>query len=266
MILLALLIIVAGTIAASLGQGGGIMYTPVQVWYGIPFHQAATTSLFLIMVTSFSASIVYRKAKRIDMPMALTLESTTAVGGFLGGLWSSAFSGAALSIVFAFVVATAAVFMIGGWVRRASRNTDGTYKKGWFRWRRQLGDHHYSVNLAIGLPGAFLAGLASGLVGIGGGILKVPLMVLLLGVPMEIAVGSSAFMVGITAAGGFTGHLIHGHWDWKMSLILAVCAFLGAQMGGNISLRVNAQRLKKVTGWFLLFIAASMLIRALIHS
>ncbi len=96
-------------------------------------------------------------------------------------------------------------------------------KKYWFHWYRQFNQQHYSVNLLLALPVSFAAGLNSGLVGVGGGILKVPLMVLLLlGIPMDIAVGSSAFMVGLTAAGGFAGHLTAGHWDWKTSLMLGI--------------------------------------------
>jgi len=97
---------------------------------------------------------------------------------------------------------------------------------------------------------------------VGGGILNVPLMVLFLGIPMDIAVGSSAFMVGLTSAGGFIGHVISGHWDWKLSLILSIAVFIGGQIGARISIRANKQKLKVAFGWFLLAIAASMLLKA----
>jgi len=77
----------------------------------------------------------------------------------------------------------------------------------WGYWLRKFGEEEYSVNLLIGLPLTALAGLMAGLLEIGGGIIKVPLMVLLLGVPMKIAVGISCFMVGITALFGFWGAL-----------------------------------------------------------
>jgi uncharacterized protein len=70
------------------------------------------------------------------------------------------------------------------------------------------------------------------LIGVSGGILKVPTLVLMFGVPMNIAVvGSSAFMVGLTASGGFLGHLLAGHFDWKMALVLIPGIFVGAQIG-----------------------------------
>ena len=79
-----------------------------------------------------------------------------------------------------------------------------------FVWRRVVGGRRFSVNLAMALPISFLAGLVSGMVGVGGGVLKVPMMVLLFGIPMDIAIGSSAFMIGVTATGGFSGHLARG--------------------------------------------------------
>jgi uncharacterized membrane protein YfcA len=113
------------------------------------------------------------------------------------------------------------------------------------------------------LPLSFAAGIVSGMVGVGGGLIKVPLMVLALGVPMDIAVGSSALMVGLTASGGFAGHLVTGHWDWRMSLILAAAVFVGGQIGSRLTLKVNKAMLKKVFGWFLLVIAGTMVLKAL---
>ena len=107
----------------------------------------------------------------------------------------------------------------------------------------------------------FIAGLASGMVGVGGGILKVPMMVLLFGIPMDIAVGSSALMVGITAAGGFAGHVTSGHWDWRASLLLAIAVFAGGQIGSRISVGLDKKKLKKGFGWFLLLIALMMFLR-----
>jgi uncharacterized membrane protein YfcA len=245
---------------SMLGQGGGTLYTPLQVWLGIDFHVAATTSLFLIMTTSLSATLVFRKARRVDWPLAITLETVTTLGGLVGGLASGRFSGQILSVCFAVVVAFASLFMIHEF-KQAGRVVTGV--RPFYVWERHFGEQTYRVNLLIGLSASFVAGLASGLVGVGGGILKVPLMVLLLGVPMDIAVGSSAFMVGMTASGGFAGHLIAGHWDWRISLILAVAVFIGGQIGPRLTLKVNKDTLKKGFGWFLLAIAALMVVKAL---
>ncbi len=244
---------------SMLGQGGGALYTPLQVWSGIGFHEAATTSLFLIMVTSLSASLVFHKARKIDWPMAIVLESVTALGGFAGGLASGLLSGATLSLLFAGIIASAAVFMIRPIRKQVPA---GPRSGGVFAWRRVLGEQTYSVNLAVALPLSLLAGLASGMVGVGGGLIKVPLMVLVLGIPMDIAVGSSALMVGLTAGGGFAGHLLNGHWDWRVSLVLAAAVFVGGQIGSRITVGLDKARLKRGFGGFLVVIAATMVLKA----
>jgi len=260
LLILAIAMFAVALVFSMLGQGGGALYTPLQVWMGIEFHKAATTSLFLIMVTSVAASLVFYKAKRIDWPLAITLEAVTTVGGFAGGLGSGWLSGVTLSLIFATVIGGAAVFMIRPMKEREPcMNGHG----GFFAWGRTLGEQSYCVNMALALPFSFLAGALSGLVGVGGGLIKVPLMVLVLGVPMDIAVGSSSLMVGVTASGGFAGHLLHGHWDWKLSLVLAVAVFIGGQIGSRLTVKLDKKKLKAGFGWFLLAISATMIFKAL---
>ncbi len=257
---LAVCVFAVALVFSMLGQGGGALYTPLQVWLGVNFHQAATTSLFLIIVTSASASLVFHKARKIDWPLAIVLETVTAAGGFAGGLGSEWFSGATLSLVFAAVIAAAAFFMIRP---MKERQPCADRAGGVFSWKRTLSEQTYCVNLALALPISFAAGVVSGMVGVGGGLIKVPMMVLALGVPMDIAVGSSALMVGLTASGGFAGHLLSGHWDWRMSLVLAVAVFVGGQTGSRLTVRLDKVRLKKGFGWFLLAIAATMVFKGL---
>jgi uncharacterized membrane protein YfcA len=258
LIVLTLLMLAVAIVFSMLGLGGGVLYTPIQVWAGIEFHVAAATSLFLMMVVSLSASLVFRRAKKIDWPLALLLEAVTMVGGFLGGLSSARFSGSTLTGLFAVVVVVAGICMIRPVPEVAPKATRG---RGILVWQRSVGDQLYHVHLGVALPLSFIAGLLSGMVGVGGGILKVPMMVLLLGVPLDIAIGSSAVMIGLTAAAGFAGHVVNGHWDWRQSLVLAAAVFVGGQIGSRISVQLNKKKLKRGFGWFLMFVAAAMLAR-----
>ncbi|MCL5769983.1 MAG: sulfite exporter TauE/SafE family protein [Planctomycetes bacterium] len=259
-VVLTVCMLVVALVFSMLGQGGGALYTPLQVWFGVEFHQAATTSLFLIVVTALSASLVFYKARMIDWPLAIVLEMVTATGGFAGGVGSRWFSGAVLSLVYAAVVAAAAIFMLRPMIRRQARPDDfGTL----LSWKRTLGRRIYRVNLALALPLSFAAGILSGLVGVGGGLINVPMMVVVLGIPMEIAVGSSALMVGLTAGGGLAGHLTSAPWDWRLAPILAPVVFLGGQIGSRLTVGLNKTKLKKGLGWFLLVIAGMMLFKAL---
>jgi uncharacterized membrane protein YfcA len=247
---------------SSLGVGGGVLYTPVQLFFGVEFHTAASTSLFLIMVTSLSATLVFHKAAAVDWPLAVVLETSTTFGAFLGGLFSGHFSSRFLIYLFSGVIAIAAFFMVK---RFEIPNRCGDTPGGFFRWRRGIGSEYYCVNLALALPIAFIAGAVSGLIGVSGGILKVPMLVLLFGVPMNIAVGSSAFMVGLTASGGFLGHLVAGHFDWKVALMLMPGIFIGAQIGARTSVRVDKTRMKLFFGYVLAALAVFLVIRTALH-
>lgn len=144
-------------------------------------------------------------------------------------------------------------------------NRCGDKPGGFFRWRRGIGSENYCVNLALALPVAFVAGVISGLIGVSGGILKVPMLVLMFGVPMNIAIGCSAFMVGLTATGGFLGHFAAGHFDWKVALMLAPAIFLGAQIGARTSIKVDKTKMKRLFGYVLAVLAAFLIMRALLY-
>ncbi len=241
---------------SALGQGGGVLYTPIQLFFGIDFHTAAATTLFLVMVTSLSSTLVFRKAGVVDWPMAFVLESTTTLGGFLGGLYSGHFTGRFLTFLFAGVIAFAAIFMV------RTFHGGSCCPERFYCWARRLGDEHYAVNLALALPISFVAGGVSGLIGVAGGILKVPMMVLLFGVPINIAVGSSSFMVGLTATGGFLGHLKAGHVNWPVALALVPGIFIAGQIGARKAVKVDKRRMKVYFGYFLFALAAFLAARA----
>jgi uncharacterized protein len=250
------------SVFSALGVGGGVLYTPVQLFFGVEFHTAATTSLFLIMVTSLSATLVFLKAATVDWPLAIVLESSTTLGAFLGGLFSNHFSGRFLIYLFSGVLAISAFFMVKH--LEIPNRCDGQ-PNGFFRWRRVVCSEVYCVNLALALPVAFIAGAISGLIGVSGGIIKVPMLVLMFGVPMNVAVGSSAFMVGLTASGGFLGHLAAGHVDWKMALILMPGIFIGAQIGARTSVKTDKTKMKRFFGYILAALAVFLVIRTALH-
>jgi uncharacterized membrane protein YfcA len=249
---------VTALVFSALGLGGGSLYLPIQLFFHIDFHVAAATSLFLILVTSLSSTLVFRKAKVVDWALALVLETATTVGGFLGGLYSGHFSGETLTFLFVGVLAIAAFFMVRKFEARPAL---GAAIAHFPFWSRHSGIENYRVNLAVALPISLLVGALSGLIGVGGGILKIPMMVLLFRVPMNVAVGSSAFMVGVTASGGFLGHLKAGHCDWKIALALAPAVFVAAQIGARRSIKVDKAKLKIYFGYLLLALAVVLALR-----
>jgi len=243
---------------SMLGQGGGSVYTPIQLIFGINFYQAAASSQLLIIISAFSSTIIFGKGKTVDWKLALVLETSTASGAFLGGYFSEIFGDKMLSFFFACLLFIAAFFMLKRYEERI-KTCEGSFLT---CWKREVGGVQYKVNLLIGLPICLVLGFFAGMLGISGGTLKVPIMVLLLGVPMKIAVGSSAFMVMTTAIGGFLGNFIGGHFNAKVGLILAIVVFIGGQIGARISLKTKSRTLKKYFGFFLILIAVWLIYRA----
>jgi uncharacterized membrane protein YfcA len=134
--------------------------------------------------------------------------------------------------------------------------------KKWYQWERKIGEHHYRLNVLIILPLMILAGFIAGMLGVGGGLFKVPAVVLLGGVPMKIAVGSSSLMIGVTALTGLVGHALVGHFDPKLSLILGIAVFSGAALGARVGVRIDRRKHKKYFGYLLIFVAIWMALSA----
>lgn len=246
-------LLVAAFMAALFGQGGGVLYTPLQVWNGINFSTAASTSLFLILITSISATIVFRKAHKVDWRLAVAMEIPTTLGAFLGGILSHYVSARALGLVLSILLGTAAWFMLHPPKVNARIQKD-LHPSHWI-WQRISNGEIFQLDLRLVIPFMLAVGLLTSMVGIGGGALKVPLMVLLFGIPIPVAIGSSAFMVGLTATAGLLGHISMGHFDWKSAILLAIPVFIGGQIGSRLSIQLNAQKLSKWFGAFIFLVA-----------
>jgi uncharacterized membrane protein YfcA len=119
-------------------------------------------------------------------------------------------------------------------------------------------------NLGVGLGASFLAGNVSGLLGVGGGIIKVPIMCLVMGMPLRAAIGTSNFMIGITAATSAIIYYQHGYLDPQVAIPTALGVLVGAQIGTRVGGRVHSQRLKQLFQWLLVVFAVLMFYKAVI--
>jgi len=238
------------------GQGGGAIYVPMLLAFGIPLYRAAATSQVLIIAATLSAILVFQRAKMIDWFLVLIIEPPTNLGAFLGGYLSPHFPTWFSKLTFAFILLIGAYFMITPIKERTA------IKNAWYFWHRQVGEYVYSINVFTVLPIMFLAGFVAGMLGVGGGLFKVPALVLLGGVSMKIAVGSSSLMIGITALTGLIGHALVGHFDPKLAITLGIAVFLGAQIGARVGVKIEREKHKKYFGYLLIFVAFFMIYSA----
>mgnify|MGYP003877366463 CR=1 FL=1 len=233
-------------IMSMVGRGGGNFYTPLLILAGLSIHKAACTSQFILTVAALAAAGIFYKKRFIDWKLALIIDPPTDIMAFVGGVFSGYFNTAFLKVILAGLLLLASYFMF----IEVSEKRLGYLrsKKGFWFWRRHYGEYDYTVDLRYALPITALTGLFAGMVGISGGSFKIPMMVLLCGVPMRIAVGTSSLMIGLTAFMGFLGHFVAGHFDWRTALPVAIAGLVGGIIGGKISVQISANKLKKIFG------------------
>ncbi len=258
LVVVSIIIFTIGVIMTMTGRGGGCFYVLVLVAAGQAMHQAATSAQFILMLTAFAGMLIFQQNKIVDWKLALVIDPPTDIMAFVGGYFSSYASNVSLKLVLAGLLVAAGFLML---IKVKERPIHTTKKFGY--WHRTFQGQSYVVNLWYTIPITALAGLAAGAVGISCGSFKVPLMVLLCGVPMRIAVGTSSAMVAATAIMGFIGHTAQGHFDPKGAILFAVIAVLGGLIGGKFALKTKPEKLKQIFAYTTLAAALFMIFNAL---
>jgi len=239
------------------GKGGGNFYVVALVMGGLAMHQAATMGQLILILTAITGMLIFNKNKLVDWKLALVIDPVTDIMAFFGGYFSGYVQGLYLKILLAVLLVLAGFFML---LKFKNNPIENRNKFGY--WYREYGGYNYVVNLWLALPIAALVGLAAGAVGISGGSFKVPLMVLLCGVPMRIAVGTSAAMVAATALMGFIGHTAVGHFDHTLAIPLGIAAISGGIIGSKFAIKTKPDNLKKIFAFTTLAAAIFMVVNA----
>jgi len=246
-----ILILVVAVVMTMTGRGGGNFYVPLLVACGAPMHEAATSGQFILVAAAAAAAMLFHKHRAVDWKLALVIDPPTDVMALVGGYLSAYVGGVELKLIMAGLLVLAGLCMLLN-----VRDRSGPRPKRLGFWRRKFGEEEYTVNLWLALPITAATGLAAGAVGISGGSFKVPLMVLACGVPMRVAVGTSAVMVAATAAMGFAGHAAQGHFNPTWAVPMACVAVLGGIIGSRFALKTKPRKLK--TLFALTSLAAAM--------
>lgn len=240
-IIMCLIILIIGVSMSMVGKGGGNFYVLAMVLAGISMHNAATTSQLIMMATSVTSMLVFNKHKKVDWKLALVIDPPTDIMAFIGGYFAGYIEGDTLKIIFAIVLLVVSVFML-----IPVKEKPITNKKQFGYWHRHFNGHDYTVNLWVTLPLTAAVGFFAGAVGISGGAFKIPLMVMLCGIPMEIAVGTSSAMVAVTALMGFSGHMVNGSFNSELALPLTLVAVVGGLVGSRFALKSKPKNLKAI--------------------
>ncbi len=233
------LAVLIGLSLGILGGGGSILTVPILVYsFGIDPKTSIALSLAIVGITSLIGTFTHFKAGNVNLGTVAAFAPMAMIGTFTGAKLSVFFSGEAQLILFAIIMLLASVFMI-----KEPRFSKGTDK---------------ASPLFLGFQG-FIVGIITGIIGIGGGFLIVPALVILSQLPMKQAVGTSLFVIFLNSASGFLGYLglVKIPWIFLGQFVLAAGA--GIVLGTYLVKHIPAEKLKKIFGFFLIFMGIFIL-------
>ena len=255
-----------GVFGALLGIGGGVFLIPVLVLLlHTEMHVAVAASLLSVVATSSAAASVYLKNRLTNVRLGMTLEMATTAGGIAGGLIAVHVGEKILQLLFAGIMVITAIAM---WRRPHGHGLPAAHPQGHLGGEfhdRKLGRVvRYSVeHLPFGLGISLIAGGLSGLLGIGGGVIKVPALVLVMRVPLRAATATSDFMIGVTALASAYIYYSRGQMDLLVAGPASMGTFLGSLVGAHFATRLHSKVLTAIFAAVLALTALEMLLRGL---
>jgi uncharacterized membrane protein YfcA len=262
----------AGVFGSLLGLGGGVLIVPLLTFgFGLPFREAVGVSLVCVIVTSSAAAGVYLERHLANMRLGMLLEVFTVSGALVGGLVAFLLPDRVLAGLFAILlVYTGVTMMLRGATARgdagpvvAAEGPAGPAEAAG-AFRAALGGPGYRpARLGVGIAGSLFAGMVSALLGVGGGIVKVPLMHLVMGIPLKVATATSNFMIGVTGAASAIVYLMRGGIDPLVVGPTAVGVFAGAMVGSRVAQRIELRLLRLLFAAVMALTALQMALRAL---
>lgn len=259
----------SGGAGALLGLGGGVFLVPLLVYLlGVPIHLAAGTSILAVIATSSAAAANYVDEELTNIRLGMFLELATTLGAVTGAFLAFASGDDLLQTIFGASLLYASTSMFFQMRRTGlawtSKKNDGIAEK-----LRLSGGYHDKAtgeNIAYGvdkspilLGVSYIAGIISGLLGIGGGAIKVPAMNILGGVPIKAAVATSNFMVGVTAAASAMVYIRYGHCDAFITGPVIFGTLIGASIAARYTNRMKGSTIKILFIAVLAFIGVKMI-------
>jgi uncharacterized membrane protein YfcA len=243
-----------GILLGLLGGGGSILAVPALVYgAGLPLAAAVPTSLLVVGISSATALLPRLRARQIRWGIAAIIGAAGAVAAFGGAALNRLLDPRVVLIGFAALMVVAAVRMLRGDGETAG---DCALPGGGVNWRACL-----PKTVAVGVVVGFLTGLF----GVGGGFLIIPALVLLLGLPMPAAAGTSLVIIVINSAAGFAAHAADATLDYRIAGAFTLTAVLGSLAAGQLAARLPARRLRYTFAYLVLAIAAFVVVRAAIN-
>ncbi len=236
--------LIAGILGSMIGVGGGIIISPALTFLGLSPPQVASTSLFAVSSTSISSTIAYAKSKKIHYILGIKMALVSIPGAIIGSYFSISIDPGYFKVLLAIILVGTGIYLI--------------YKKSVINGNSLLFESKWVKILFY--SSTFVAGIISSLFGIGGGVIFVPLMIMILGLTMYLAAPTSQFILMITSLVGLTTHILLGNPQYLPAVLLSVGAFAGAQVGSRLSSKLSEQKLRLILGITFIGIALGLML------
>ena len=244
-----------GIIASMTGVGGGIFIVPILTFfYAFVVNSATGTSLTSIIFTAIASTLNYAKQKRIYYKTGAILIITTAPGAYLGAWLATIMEERMLGLVFGVFLILVAIRMIISALRTKAQKQAQSV-------RTDTELLHSGKTIIIGAGLSFFGGVASGLLGIGGGTLVVPILIVAMGMPIHYATATSMFTMIFTSISGVAKYVQADLINFPVALLLATGTIFGAQVGAYTSKKISGRNLGLIFGIMLVVAGINMILK-----
>ncbi len=277
--------VIAGFLGALMGIGGGvIIVTALSLFFHLPIHLAIAASLVSVIATSIAGALRYVKQEIADVRLGMFLEVATTIGALAGAFIGVLLSAYVLSLLFGtFLLYTAARSLLprrrrtfdilpsaydenGAGEQGETSNKTGRLLRPGAYYDRALDSNirYLPVRPVLGGFVVSFAGLAAGLLGIGGGVINVAAMNSIMKVPVKVSIATSQFMIMVTAATGALVYFIAGGINVYVVAPAALGTMVGSTLGSLLMNRLPTEVIKTVFLLLLIYFGYQMVSRGLV--
>lgn len=258
----------AGLLGSLTGLGGGVIIIPLlTLVLGVDIHYAIGASLISVIATSSGSAAAYIKEGITNIRIGMFLEIATTISAILGAVITVFINPSYIAVVFGLILLFSAAMMLKKKVDRSDNDTSGKLAV-FFKLNGTYPQDgvmkYYAVhNVLGGFFMMFVAGIISGLLGIGSGALKVLAMDNIMRIPFKVSTTTSNFMMGVTAAASAVVYFHRGQIDPGIAMPVTLGVLLGATVGSKILVSAKTDNLKKVFAVVVTFLALQMIYNGL---
>ena len=238
-------VLVISGVFSMFGKGGGSLYTPVLVMLGMAVGPAISTALFLNLVTALVATIVFQRNKLVDYRFCLVFLPGTVVGSLLGAVLSSMAPKNLLLGIFSVFLYAVGLLMIVAAKEKAGQQVKPLT----------------AGMIILVTVFSFGVGLLSSLIGVGGGLIIFPFLVLYMKYGAQMAAGANSFIVTVSSLVGTIGHFALGHVDLRFLAILTGACIVGSAVGSHVTVKASPGFVKMAFAGIMWFFATQIALK-----